>query len=52
MFGSDGDNDVSLTLIQLSDTGMLVVIGSAAIGEGPASIDTVTAIMNTITYTE
>ncbi len=52
VFGSDGDNDVSLTLIQLSDTGMVVVIGSAATGEGPASIDTVTAIMNTITYSE
>ena len=51
-FASDGENDVSVTLIQLSDTGVAVIIGSAADGEGPASFDTVTAIMETIAYAE
>ncbi len=52
VLANDGENDVSLTLIQLTNNTVAVIFGSAASGEGSKSIDTVTAIMGTITYIE
>jgi len=50
VMGNDGDNDLSITTIQLSNTALAVVYGLAATGEGPASFDTVTAIFNSVSY--
>jgi hypothetical protein len=52
VMGNDGDNDVSITAVQLSNNVLAVVYGLAATGEGPASFDTVSAIINSVTYTE
>ncbi len=52
VIGNDGDNDVSITAVQLSNNALAVVYGLAASGEAQASFDTVTAITNSITYTE
>jgi hypothetical protein len=52
VIGNDGDNDLSITVVQLSDTALAVVYGLAATGEGSASFDTVMAVINTVTYNE
>jgi hypothetical protein len=50
--GSDGENDVTLVLVQLSDTTVGVAFASSASGEGANSLDTLKAIMGSISYTE
>jgi hypothetical protein len=50
VIGNDGDNDLSITAIQLSDTALAVVYGLAATGERSASFDTVMAIVNSVSY--
>jgi hypothetical protein len=50
VMANDGSNDLSITAVQLSDTALAEVYGIAANGEGPASFDTVTAIINSLTY--
>ncbi|MBA3871590.1 MAG: hypothetical protein H0X30_20785 [Anaerolineae bacterium] len=50
--GNDGDNDLSITVIQLSNNDLAVVYGLAATGEFDASFDTVMTIASSVSYTE
>lgn len=52
VFASDGDNDVSIYAVQLSDTALSVVYGLAASGEGQDSVDIILGIVTSITFIE
>lgn len=52
VFASDGDNDVSIYAVKLSDTALSVVYGLAASGEGQDSVDTILSIIGSIAFTE
>lgn len=52
VFANDGDNDVSIYAVQLSDTALSVVYGLAAKGEGVDSVDIILSIVSSVTFTE
>ncbi|MCA0455495.1 MAG: hypothetical protein LCI00_16090 [Chloroflexi bacterium] len=52
VFANDGDNDLTIYTIQLSDNALSVVYGLAAAGEGQDSVDTIFDIVSSITFTE
>ncbi len=52
IFANDSNNEISITVVQLSDTALAVAYGIAAKGEGEKSLDTIMSIIATITYIE
>ena len=52
VFANDGNNDLTIYTIQLSDTALSVVYGITANREGQESVDTIFNIASSITFTE